>query len=170
MSVWSCMRSEPGAQASGATHSRGLRDCARMSCTLCVPAELQLPVSYSGSLFQLRDLLLAPLEASLARRARKYRFLAARLPPDAGAALHAERLCGAPSLRQALLPSRRASAPSRRAAFGPRGRCENDHPRCSAVAAQAARFSRLAAAARPVLVNGARPASFRGSPMDSRSR
>jgi hypothetical protein len=53
-------------------------------------------VSYSGSLFLLRDLLLGPLEASLASRSRKYRFLAARLPPDAGAALHAAKLGGGP--------------------------------------------------------------------------
>lgn len=63
---------------------------------LRVPGEMQLPVSYSGSLFQLRDLLLAPLEASLASRSRKYSFVAARLPPDAGAALHAAKLGGTP--------------------------------------------------------------------------
>jgi N-acetylglucosamine kinase-like BadF-type ATPase len=63
---------------------------------LKVPAEEELPVSYSGGLFRLRDLLLEPLEAALARRAQRYRFLAARLPPDAGAALQAARLSGAP--------------------------------------------------------------------------
>jgi hypothetical protein len=64
-----------------------------------VPPETELAVSYSGGLFQLYELVLAPLEAALARRScrgRKYRFLAARLPPDAGAALLAARLSGAP--------------------------------------------------------------------------
>jgi N-acetylglucosamine kinase-like BadF-type ATPase len=63
---------------------------------LRVPEDMQLPVSYSGGLFNLRELLLAPLEAALASRGRNYRFLAARLPPDAGAALHAAKLGGTP--------------------------------------------------------------------------
>jgi len=63
---------------------------------LQVAAEVELPVSCSGGLFRLRDLLLAPLEAALARQAMKYRFLAARLPPDAGAALQAAKLSGTP--------------------------------------------------------------------------
>jgi N-acetylglucosamine kinase-like BadF-type ATPase len=63
---------------------------------LRVPADVDLPVSYSGGVFQLRHLLLTPLEAALASRARKYRFLAARLPPDAGAALQAAKLGGTP--------------------------------------------------------------------------
>lgn len=63
---------------------------------LKVPAGEELPVSYSGGLFQLRDLLLEPLEATLVRRAQRYRLLAARLPPEAGAALQAARLSGAP--------------------------------------------------------------------------
>jgi N-acetylglucosamine kinase-like BadF-type ATPase len=78
---------------------------------LRVPAEMQLPVSYSGSLFQLRDLLLAPLEASLACRARKYRFLTARLPPDAGAALHAARLGGEPLAEASLTALERQVRP-----------------------------------------------------------
>jgi N-acetylglucosamine kinase-like BadF-type ATPase len=61
-----------------------------------VPPEEELPVSYSGGLFRLSDLLLKPLEATLVRRAQRYRFLAARLPPEAGAALQAARLSGAP--------------------------------------------------------------------------
>jgi N-acetylglucosamine kinase-like BadF-type ATPase len=71
---------------------------------LQVPAELDLPLSYSGGLFQLRELLLAPFEAALSSRTRRYRLAAARLPPDAGAALYAARLAGAP------LPARSISA------------------------------------------------------------
>jgi len=63
---------------------------------LQVPAELELPLSYSGGLFQLRELLLQPFVAALAARARRYQLSAARLPPDGGAALHAARLAGAP--------------------------------------------------------------------------
>ncbi|HWX70084.1 MAG TPA: BadF/BadG/BcrA/BcrD ATPase family protein [Steroidobacteraceae bacterium] len=63
---------------------------------LQVPPELELPLSYSGGLFQLQDLLLAPFEAVLTARSRKYRLVASRLPPDAGAALHAAKLAGEP--------------------------------------------------------------------------
>jgi hypothetical protein len=40
--------------------------------------------------------LLAPFEAALRVRTRKYHLAAARLPPDAGAALYAAKLAGAP--------------------------------------------------------------------------
>jgi N-acetylglucosamine kinase-like BadF-type ATPase len=63
---------------------------------LQVPAQLDLPLSYSGGLFQLRELLLSPFEAALSTRTRKYRLAAARLPPDAGAALYAAKLAGTP--------------------------------------------------------------------------
>jgi N-acetylglucosamine kinase-like BadF-type ATPase len=69
---------------------------------LRVPSEVQLPVSYSGGLFRLRELLLKPLEAALERRPQRYRFLAARLPPEAGAALRAARLGGAPLSAQSI--------------------------------------------------------------------
>jgi N-acetylglucosamine kinase-like BadF-type ATPase len=63
---------------------------------LQVPAHVDLPVSYSGGLFQLRALLLAPFESALLARGRRYRLAAARLPPDAGAAVYASKLAGAP--------------------------------------------------------------------------
>jgi N-acetylglucosamine kinase-like BadF-type ATPase len=83
--------------AQGVTELVDLVDAVRTQ--LAVPPETELAVSYSGGLFQLHELVLAPLEAALTRRScrgRKYRFLAARLPPDAGAALLAARLSGAP--------------------------------------------------------------------------
>ena len=61
-----------------------------------VPPDTVLPVSYSGGLFELRELLLEPLKAMLAHRASTYSFVAARLPPDAGAALYAAQLAGQP--------------------------------------------------------------------------
>jgi len=63
---------------------------------LQVPQATELAVSYSGGLFQLGDLLLTPLQAALTGTPRKYRFLGARLPPDAGAALQAAKLSGTP--------------------------------------------------------------------------
>jgi N-acetylglucosamine kinase-like BadF-type ATPase len=63
---------------------------------LQVPADLDLPLSYSGGLFQLRELLLVPFQAALNSRTRRYRLAAARLPPEAGAALHAAKLAGTP--------------------------------------------------------------------------
>ena len=63
---------------------------------------MELPVSYSGGVFELRDLLLAPFRAALASRASRYRILAARLPPDTGAALYAAKLSGTP-LRNASI-------------------------------------------------------------------
>jgi N-acetylglucosamine kinase-like BadF-type ATPase len=67
-----------------------------------VPREAELPVSYSGGLFRLRELLLTPLQAALVKRASRYRFLAARLPPEAGAALYAARLGGTPLAAQSI--------------------------------------------------------------------
>jgi N-acetylglucosamine kinase-like BadF-type ATPase len=61
---------------------------------LGVPPQRELAVSYSGGLFAEPDLLLEPLQAALASRGRAYRLLAARLPPAAGAALHAAKLSG----------------------------------------------------------------------------
>jgi N-acetylglucosamine kinase-like BadF-type ATPase len=69
---------------------------------LQVPAELQLPLSYSGGLFQLRELLLGPFEAALRSRTRKYRLAAARLPPAAGAALYAAKVAGTPLAAQSI--------------------------------------------------------------------
>jgi N-acetylglucosamine kinase-like BadF-type ATPase len=63
---------------------------------LHVPQATELAVSYSGGLFRLGDLLLAPLRAALMSTPRKYRFIGARLPPEAGAALQAAKLSGTP--------------------------------------------------------------------------
>jgi N-acetylglucosamine kinase-like BadF-type ATPase len=69
---------------------------------LRVPSGQELPVSYSGGLFQLRELLLDPLADALGRRTHRYRFCAARLPPEAGAALQAARLSGIPLTEQSI--------------------------------------------------------------------
>jgi N-acetylglucosamine kinase-like BadF-type ATPase len=63
---------------------------------LNVPPGTIVPVSYSGGMFKLNELVKSPLEAVLGAGDRHYRFLAPRLPPVAGAALYAARLAGAP--------------------------------------------------------------------------
>lgn len=63
---------------------------------LAIPVGVPVPVSYSGGLFQQRELLLEPLKLRLAGRGRTYRFAEPRLSPVAGAALYAAKLSGTP--------------------------------------------------------------------------
>ena len=63
---------------------------------LRVPAEEHLPVSCSGGMFEPHDLLRAPLKDALATPPRNYSFVGARLPSEAGAAVHAAHLSGTP--------------------------------------------------------------------------
>jgi N-acetylglucosamine kinase-like BadF-type ATPase len=63
---------------------------------LGIPAGVPVTVSYSGGLFQQRELLLEPLQSNLAGYGRTYRFAEPRLSPVAGAALYAAKLGGAP--------------------------------------------------------------------------
>ncbi|MGH8140572.1 MAG: N-acetylglucosamine kinase [Steroidobacteraceae bacterium] len=60
------------------------------------PQGTTVKVSYSGGMFQQRDLLLRPLQSKLAEDARSYLLVSPRLAPVAGAALYAARLSGAP--------------------------------------------------------------------------
>ncbi len=59
---------------------------------LDVPPDTLLPVSYSGGMFRLEGLLQPLLEAALSYGDRRYRFVAPRLVPVAGAALYAAKL------------------------------------------------------------------------------
>jgi N-acetylglucosamine kinase-like BadF-type ATPase len=61
---------------------------------LGVPRHAPLSVSYSGGMFQQKDLLLEPLRSKLADESPGYRLVAPRLPPAAGAALYAAKLAG----------------------------------------------------------------------------
>ena len=63
---------------------------------LRVPAEVELAVSCSGGLFELRDLVHEQFERTIGGRDRRYRFLRARLPPDAGAVVLAAKRAGTP--------------------------------------------------------------------------
>jgi len=62
---------------------------------LQVPDEHLVPVSYSGSLFQLKEFLLEPFAAALGGSGR-YTLVAPRLPPAEGGALYAMKLSGLP--------------------------------------------------------------------------
>ena len=63
---------------------------------LGVPASEELLLSYSGGLFQRRELILAPLRSALAANGASYRVIEPRLAPAPGAALRAAMLSGAP--------------------------------------------------------------------------
>lgn len=63
---------------------------------LQVPAETRLSVSCFGGMFESNDLLRAPLKDALAVAPRNYSFVEARLPAEAGAAVHAASLSGTP--------------------------------------------------------------------------
>ena len=74
---------------------------------LQIPAGLELPVSGSGGLFQGDSPLNALFEAALSGTGQAYCFSMARLPPHAGAALHAARLGGV-NLSESFLSRLRA--------------------------------------------------------------
>lgn len=59
---------------------------------LGVSPEVELPVSCTGGMFELGEMLLAPLESALATKSGLYRRVPARLPPGGGAALYAAML------------------------------------------------------------------------------
>ena len=69
---------------------------------LQVPAGTTVMLSYSGGMFQSRDLFWSPLQARLAEARGRYRVVAPRLPPVAGAALYAAKLSGAPLCEAAV--------------------------------------------------------------------
>jgi N-acetylglucosamine kinase-like BadF-type ATPase len=62
---------------------------------LLVPLRLPLPVSCSGGVFRLEDLLQPMLVNALGAGDRRYEFVAPQLAPVAGAALYAAKLAGA---------------------------------------------------------------------------
>jgi N-acetylglucosamine kinase-like BadF-type ATPase len=61
-----------------------------------IPGDATVLVSYSGGMFQERQLLLARLQSKLALNGARYRMVEPRLPPVAGAALYAAKLSAAP--------------------------------------------------------------------------
>jgi N-acetylglucosamine kinase-like BadF-type ATPase len=85
---------------SAATELAALVDVVRGK--LDAPYELELPVSYSGGMFQFGDLVLDPLRAALSGRERRYEFIAPRMSPGGGAALYAAKLSGTPLTAPAI--------------------------------------------------------------------
>ena len=80
---------------------------------LAPPAQIPVPVSYSGGMFQFGETLLGPLREALDAGTRPYAFLAPKLTPVAGAALYASRLGGTPlSPRATEELTRQCAAPS----------------------------------------------------------
>jgi N-acetylglucosamine kinase-like BadF-type ATPase len=63
---------------------------------LAVPPGVALPVSYSGGMFKLTDLVLEPFNSALRASSHPYDCVTPRLPPAAGAALYAAKCCGVP--------------------------------------------------------------------------
>jgi len=69
---------------------------------LQIPAAVSVSVSTSGGLFQPGNGLRELLESQLRQRSAQYRFVAAFLPPDLGAAIQAARLNGTPLSAKSL--------------------------------------------------------------------
>jgi N-acetylglucosamine kinase-like BadF-type ATPase len=84
---------------------------------LGVPSDTTIPVSYSGGMFQ-QELLLGPLRSKLDNSGGKYRVVAPRLSPAAGAALYAAKLSGEPLDSAAIAELERQLAPRITAAVG----------------------------------------------------
>jgi N-acetylglucosamine kinase-like BadF-type ATPase len=72
------------------------RTIASVHAQLEVPENRTMPVSYSGGMFAQSEMLLSALRLELASPPGRYRPVAPRLPPDAGAALYAAKLSGSP--------------------------------------------------------------------------
>jgi N-acetylglucosamine kinase-like BadF-type ATPase len=69
---------------------------------LAIPAHATVTVSYSGGMLEQPDPLLTRVQALLAMHGTRYRVMAPRLPPVAGAALYAAKLSGTPLSTQAV--------------------------------------------------------------------
>ena len=80
---------------------------------LRIPADVPIPVSCSGGMFQPENGLRAPLEAELRRRCARYRFIPPLLSPDVGAAVQAARLNGTPFAAASLEALARAPVSAR---------------------------------------------------------
>ena len=99
------------AAQAGDTQAQGVFEAAarELACmvhavrdSLDAPASAALPVSYSGGMFHLGELLLAPMRAALHAGDRYYEFVAPQMGPAAGAALYAAVLSGTPLTAAAL--------------------------------------------------------------------
>jgi N-acetylglucosamine kinase-like BadF-type ATPase len=69
---------------------------------LAIPQNITVPVSYSGGMFGERELLLVPLQETLASQDARLRVIAPRLSPAAGATLYAAKMSGTPLGAEAI--------------------------------------------------------------------
>jgi N-acetylglucosamine kinase-like BadF-type ATPase len=94
---------------------RGAAELAAIIDATCeklqVPDAVTVPVSYSGGMFGLTDLVLKPFRAALALRGHAYQFVAPRMRPAAGAALYAAKCHGTPLTDAATASVARTSSP-----------------------------------------------------------
>jgi N-acetylglucosamine kinase-like BadF-type ATPase len=89
-----------GLFASAAQELADIVDAVRVP--LQIPPAVSVSVSTSGGLFQPGNGLSERLQSELQRRSAQYRFVAALLPPDVGAAIQAARLNGTPLAAKSL--------------------------------------------------------------------
>lgn len=75
---------------------------AAVHAQLAVPEDRTMPVSYSGGMFAQSEQLLGALRRELGAVPGRYRLVAPRLPPAAGAALYAAKLSGSPLSHAAI--------------------------------------------------------------------
>jgi N-acetylglucosamine kinase-like BadF-type ATPase len=92
----------------GARELAALVDAVRIR--LGCPADLLLPLSYTGGMFKLTDLVLEPFLATLRAGGYPYQCVAPTLPPGAGAALYAAKTFGSPLTESAIRALEQACA------------------------------------------------------------
>jgi N-acetylglucosamine kinase-like BadF-type ATPase len=95
--------------ARGAAELAAIIDATRAQ--LKVPEGVAVPVSYSGGMFGLTELVLKPLQSALAQRGHTYKLVAPRMGPAAGAALYAAKCHGTPLNEAAIERVARESPP-----------------------------------------------------------
>ena len=93
---------------SGARELAAIVDATRSR--LGVRPDRPLPVSYSGGMFKLADLVQGPFESALREGPARYDFVAPILPPGAGAALYAAKCHGTPLIASAAAALERSYA------------------------------------------------------------
>jgi N-acetylglucosamine kinase-like BadF-type ATPase len=100
-------RAALGLFESGARELADLVDAVRGQ--LQISADVPIPVSSSGGMFEPGNGLREPLDSELQRRSTRYLLVEALLPPDVGAAIQAARLhgtsLGADTLRALATPA-----------------------------------------------------------------
>jgi N-acetylglucosamine kinase-like BadF-type ATPase len=105
-----------GDEQARAVFTAGAQQLAAIVCAtrarLNPPPDLTLPVSYSGGMFKLTDLVLEPFKSFLRASAQSYDCVSPALPPAAGAALYAAKCSGSSLTEEASVALARTYGPS----------------------------------------------------------